>query len=204
MCFTTAIEYEHKALEKRFLREFKNPSNFIPISFNLGFLHNYSPIIANDNGIIMEAQWGLIPSWAKDKTIQKQTLNARIETIKEKPSFKSNLQNRCLIPVTGFYEWKWLDDKGKRKERYLIKLQDHEIFCLAGIWCDYEDKNSENNWRTYTIITTEANELMAEIHNTKKRMPLILSTNVEFDWLDSKTDVMQFTTAKVDLSATII
>jgi putative SOS response-associated peptidase YedK len=75
----------------------------------------------------------LIPAWAKDKTIQQYTLNAKIETLNEKPSFKNNIKNRCLVIADGYYEWQWLDPKGKNKQKYLITLTSEEPFAFAGI-----------------------------------------------------------------------
>ena len=110
-------------------------------------------------------------------------MNAKIETINEKPSFRQSVNNRCLILVDGFYEWQWLDEKGKKKQRYLLALPKDELFCLAGIWNIWVDKSTGEIINTYTILTTEANELMAKIHNSKKRMPVIVNKENEENWL---------------------
>lgn len=127
--------------------------------------------------------WGLIPFWAKDNSIRKNTLNARFETLREKASFRSSLNNRCLVLSDGFYEWQWLDEKGKKKQKYLITRPNEEAFAFAGLYNDWIDKSTGEIVKTYTIITTKANELMANIHNTKKRMPFILSPEIEEAWL---------------------
>ena len=126
---------------------------------------------------------GLIPFWAKDDSIKQYTLNAKIETLNEKPAFKNSVKNRCLVIADGFYEWKWLDEKGRKKQKYLITLPDSDLFAFAGIWSEWQNKSTGEIINSYSIITTEANELMAEIHNSKKRMPVILTKKNEKDWL---------------------
>lgn len=132
-----------------------------------------------------DMQWGLIPHWAKNTEIQKNTLNARFETLNEKPSFKYYTQNRCIIPATGFYEWQWLDTTGKQKQKYDIRVTDSEIFGIASIWNIWEHNSSQIY--TCSIITIPANELMQKIHNTKQRMPFILNKQQETEWLQGIT-----------------
>jgi putative SOS response-associated peptidase YedK len=98
-----------------------------------------------------------------------------LETITEKPSFKPYLNNRCLIIVDGFYEWQWLDPRGKQKLRYLVKNDASELYTMAGIWSAWENPDNGELVKSYAMITHPANELMSEIHNTKQRMPLILN-----------------------------
>ena len=141
-----------------------------------------------------------MPTWAKDKTFRKNLLNAKIETIKELPSFRNSVKNRCLVLVDGFYEWKWLDEKGKNKEKYHIKLPDHEAFAMAGIWSNWVDKETGEILKTYTIVTTEADALISQIHNTKKRMPVILTPENEEKWLNGE-EVDNFKHPKVELVA---
>lgn len=152
-----------------------------------GFSHPLITTIHLQKSIptIRHMQWGLIPHWAKSNEIQKNTLNARWETIHEKPSFKYYTQNRCIIPATGFYEWQWLDSKGKQKQKYDIRCSDNELFSLAGIWNIWHN-NNQNIW-TCSILTIPANSLMEKIHNTKQRMPFILDISQESDWLQGNT-----------------
>jgi putative SOS response-associated peptidase YedK len=186
MCYTTSIDKDYKELEKHFNKVFRNPSLFNPIENNLGFVHNFTPIITNDDpNYITMGQWGLLPSWAKDKAFQNNTLNAKIETITQLPTFKNYVGNRCLIIADGFYEWQWVDEKGKKKNKYFISLPNKALFTFAGLYSDYLDKLTGEIIRTYTMVTTEANALMAEIHNTKKRMPVILTPNYETHWLNN-------------------
>lgn len=181
MCFSSKLTKTQKEIVQKFDAEIDDylKNNFTPGIFS-GFTHPQTPILCKPH-YIQAGEWGLIPKWAKDKTIQNNTLNARIETLSEKPSFKYSLKNRCLILADGFYEWQWLDEKGKKKQKYLISLPDNELYTYAGLYNDWLNPLTQQPIRTYTIITTEANTLMAEIHNTKKRMPVIVQN--QYDWL---------------------
>jgi len=175
-------------LKSRFQADMDDPEDrWQPAMEFSGFVHPKMPVLAsNKPDKIQLFEWGLLPSWAKDKSLQNNTLNARIETLHEKPSFKNILNNRCLIPADGFYEWQWLDEKGKNKQKYLITLKDEEIFAFAGLWSAWADHSTGELLETYTIITRPANELMAKIHNSKQCMPWILSRKDENDWLYGK------------------
>lgn len=185
MCFSYKLSKEQierinkklEGIEELFKDDIKT------IQFN-AFTHPQAPVITNDApDKVQLLQWGLLPHWAKDKTIQNSTLNARIETIHEKPSFRDCVNQRCLIPADGFYEWQWLDEKGKNKQKYHIHIPDEELFYFAGLWSKWTDKQTGELLKTYTILTSEANPLMAETHNTKKRMPIIVQD--EKEWLES-------------------
>lgn len=193
MCFHSQQTKSATQLEHRFKAKFSEKDKYIPSIYN-GFQHPYTPVITNKSKEEIQLyQWGLIPFWAKDKSIQKNTLNARLETVHEKPSFRNSMQNRCLILADGFFEWQWIDPKGKQKQKYLITLPDESSFAFAGLYNTWVDKETGEIVNTYTIITTVANELMSRIHNTKKRMPVILKQEQESQWLqkglDSFTDV---------------
>ena len=124
--------------------------------------------------------WGLIPSWAKDPSIGSRLINARAETLAEKPSFRSAYKyHRCLIFADGFFEWQSV---GGRKYPYYIRLKNKEAFAFAGIWAEW--KSSQSARTTFSIITTEANPMLEKIHNTKKRMPVILRPEDEKRWLE--------------------
>lgn len=173
MCFHSQQTKSATQLEHRFKAKFIEKDKYIPGIYN-GLQHPDTPVITNlEPQSIQLFQWGLIPFWAKDKSIQKNTLNARLETLHEKPSFRKSMQNRCLILADGFFEWQWLDTKGKQKQKYLITLPDESLFAFAGLYNTWVDKETGEIVKTYTIITTAANELMSRIHNTKKRMPVI-------------------------------
>ncbi len=123
-------------------------------------------------------RWGLIPSWAKDPKIGNQCINAKAETVAEKPSFRSAFKKRrCLVVATGFYEWQI---QGRTKQPIWIGLRSHRPFAFAGLWEHWTPAEGEPR-ETCTIITTEPNDLMAPIHN---RMPVILAPASYDQWLD--------------------
>ena len=184
MCFFTQQTKSAQEVENRFKATIQHPEMFETSNKINGFSHPKTPVITNQNiEIIQHFQWGLIPFWSHDSSFQKNTLNARIETIHEKPSFKNAVNNRCLVIANGFFEWQWLDEKGKKKQPFLITRPNHELFAFAGIWSEWLNKNTGELINSYSIITTEANDFMAEIHNSKKRMPVILDKKNEFEWL---------------------
>jgi len=124
-------------------------------------------------------QWGLVPVWAKDPKIGSKMINARGETVAEKPSFHSAFKRRrCLIPASGFYEWQQLD--GKTKQPWNIVRSDGLPLVFAGLWEQWKNPSGEV-LESCTIITTEANQFMAEIHD---RMPVILGKECWDAWLD--------------------
>jgi putative SOS response-associated peptidase YedK len=123
-------------------------------------------------------RWGLIPSWAKDPGIGDRMINARAETVAEKPSFRRALQKRrCLVLADGFYEW---HKEGKKKTPLFITLKSREPFGFAGLWETWKSPTGEVI-HSCTIITTTPNALMESIHN---RMPVILPREAETQWLD--------------------
>lgn len=188
MCFHVQQKTTTKELTKRFNASFEKPVLFNSKETISGFEFPLLPVITNSNVDMFQFyQWGLIPAWAKEETIRKNTLNARIETIDQKPSFKNCTTNRCILPITGFFEWKWLDSKGKHKEKYHICSKNHELIALAGLFEHWTNPKTGQKTPTFTVLTTEANPLMAEIHNTKQRMPIMLQPNTEKEWLEKGT-----------------
>ena len=124
--------------------------------------------------------WGLIPSWAKDPSIGNKMINARGETLSEKPSFRNAYKRRrCLILADGFYEWKQ-SPGGKGKTPHYITLTNRQPFAMAGLWEQWFSPDG-SEIKSATIITTEPNELMAQLHN---RMPVILHPENYAHWLD--------------------
>ena len=146
--------------------------------YNIAPTQTVTAIIQNHARAVVGLQWGLIPFWAKDPKIASQLINARAETLAEKPSFKYALsKRRCLIPIDGFYEWK--KQKGGNQP-YYIRRRDGGLFAFAGLWEEWKTPEGEVR-KTCTIITTEPNELMATIHH---RMPVIFKPEHEAEWLD--------------------
>ena len=135
-------------------------------------------VITNDNpGEMDYFNWGLIPSWSKDPSIGSRMINARGETVHEKPSFRSAFKRRrCLIPANGFYEW---SGKPKQKKPYFVHLSDQELFAFAGLWEVWHGPEGEII-KSCTIITTEPNELVKPLHN---RMAVILEKGDYDLWL---------------------
>lgn len=183
MCYQTKITKQKEEIAERFNAEVTDLNDYEPMEFCKAFDYPKTPIITNKSpNKIQLFNWGLIPSWAEDDAIKNYTLNARIETLAKKKSFKDVIQNRCLIIADGFYEWQWKTKSGSKKEKYLITLPNQELFAFAGIYTQWTAFNHEIV-NSYAIITTQANELMSEIHNTKQRMPVILKKQDEQNWL---------------------
>jgi putative SOS response-associated peptidase YedK len=161
-----------------------------------GFEFKKVPVLTcEDNTRIQAFNWGLIPSWSKDLEYAKQSrmncLNAKAETIFEKPSFRTAImQRRCLFHVNGFYEWR---EVNKKKYPYFIKLKDQEAFALGGIYERWVDKSTGEIFDTTAIVTTEANPLMAKIHNVKLRMPLIFDKETMRQWIEPNMSKEQIT-----------
>ena len=127
-------------------------------------------------------KWGLVPRWAKDESIGNKLINARAETLSEKPSFRDAFRSRrCIVPASGFYEWMRVA-KGAKQPFYFY-LKDKTIFGFAGLWEERLDKETGELTETCTIITTEANEVLKPIH---ERMPVILISEHYDFWLDEK------------------
>ena len=189
MCYNYDADAEPDRLSERFSTRFTKHDKYIPQNYN-GFTHPFAPVITNKiPDDIQLYQWGLMPHWAKDNSFQKNTLNARIETIHDKPSFRSYTENRCLVIATGFYEWKWLDPKGKQKQKHRIWESGTGIFAFAGLYSHWLDKTTGELIPTFTIITREAEGIMREIHNSKLRMPAVLLPEEESAWLSGEIEI---------------
>jgi putative SOS response-associated peptidase YedK len=137
------------------------------------------PVIVEQDGqrTAQLMRWGLVPHWAKDPHIGFKMINARAETVAEKPSYRTSLRRqRCLVPARGFYEWR---KDGNAKLPYYIHLRDDSLFAFAGLYDTWQDEGEP--LRTFTIITTKPNGLVEPIHD---RMPAILHKDEEALWLD--------------------
>ncbi|HBL27088.1 MAG TPA: hypothetical protein DD490_09665 [Acidobacteria bacterium] len=129
-------------------------------------------------------RWGLVPYWAEDPGIGNRMINARAETVADKPAFRSSFRKqRCLIATDGFYEWK---KEGKLKQPYHIRRQDRRPFAFAGLWARWKPRDGSGEvLETFTILTTEANELIRPLHD---RMPVIVEPSRFGLWLDPTLD----------------
>ncbi len=131
--------------------------------------------------IIQPMRWGLVPHWAQDAKIGYRLINARAETVAEKPAFRKPIAtNRCLIPANGFYEWQ---KQTQKKKPYYFSLEKNELMAFAGIWDMWENPTGEL-LSTYSILTRSADAVVAPIHD---RMPLILNQDQESEWLNPLT-----------------
>jgi putative SOS response-associated peptidase YedK len=128
---------------------------------------------------LVRMRWGFVPFWAKDTKIAYSTINARAETLTTSSIYREAVKRRrCLVPVDAFYEWQKID--AKNKQPYAIAMKDERLFAFAGLWDRWKDKQSGNWLDTYTIITTDPNELMEPFHD---RMPAILAPSDYQRWL---------------------
>jgi putative SOS response-associated peptidase YedK len=149
-------------------------------SFNIAPSQNIPAMLNDGSGKVRLIRWGLVPSWAKDISIGYKMINARAETLSEKPAFKRLLKSRrCLIFAQGFYEWK---RDGKVKQPYFIHMKDGGAFAFAGLWDIWE--NDSDAIVSGTIITTAANSLISDIHD---RMPVIIRPGDYKIWLNAGT-----------------
>ncbi len=131
-------------------------------------------------------RWGLVPKWAKDPAIGNRMINARAETVAEKPSYRAAFKHRrCVVLADGFYEW---HREGEVKIPYFITLNSGEPFALAGLWENWNDKESGESLQTTTLITTAANDFMQPLHH---RMPVILQPDTANEWLSGSNDHLQ-------------
>ena len=185
MCFHISLSKDRRAIERRFDASF-NDAIFERIYHVSALSYPKLPVISNDDpSRIQLFSWGLIPLWIKDEEaalkIRGQTLNAKVETITTKPSFRHSIKTkRCLVLADGFYEWQHVKSQ---TYPYYIHLKNQQLFAFAGIWEAWTNKQTKETLKTFSIITTQANPLLAKIHNTKRRMPVILRPEDEKKWL---------------------
>ena len=176
MCGRYTLAGKSVDLEKHFRAKLLGKST--EASFNIA-PGQTAPIILNTNPqSIRQELWGLVPYWTKPGDKPLKLINSRSDSLLSKPGFKRYLERkRCLVPTTGFYEWK---TSGSVKQPYYITLKNEELFSFAGIWEEFANSDGELIY-TYSIITTEPNSLMANIHS---RMPVILRKEDESNWLE--------------------
>ncbi|NLO20111.1 MAG: SOS response-associated peptidase [Ignavibacteria bacterium] len=179
MCGRFALSAKTRQIEK-LVPSIKRGPDFEP-RYNIAPSQKVLSVLNDDNSELQYIRWGLIPFWSKTESIGNKLINARIETIRERQSFRNLVKSRrCIIFADGFYEW--TKNSSKTKTPYFIRLKSQETFAFAGLWDSW--KNPENQTlRTGTIITTEANELIKGIHN---RMPVILPNDLIPQWLSNE------------------
>ena len=185
------VQAQHEIIEKLI------PLTEVPLHHASGFSHPSLLIYTDRSPDFPEvATWGLVPHWVKDdaqlKKLWNNTLNARGETIFEKPSFKlSAAQHRCIVYVDGFYEHHHFNGN---TYPFFIHQKNKEPLALAGLYSEYTNPDTGGVMNTFTIVTTEGNSLMTKIHNNPKlkgpRMPLILTREAEAQWLAKESDAV--------------
>jgi putative SOS response-associated peptidase YedK len=182
MCYFSSISVSFKIIETRFGAKFIQSEAFSPVYSASAFTFPSLPVISNEDiEHITLMQWGLIPFWVKDHenalNIREKTLNSRAETVFDRPAFRHSVQSkRCLVIADGFFEWRHINNQ---TYPYYIRLVDHTPFAMAGIWDRWHNKETSESLDTFSIITTKANSLLEKIHNTQKRMPVILPRDKE-------------------------
>ncbi len=192
MCFNISINKESKELEERFDASFENNDDFEKIYHVSAVASPSLPVLTSDEPSKFRFyNWGLIPHWVQSREqaddLRLKTVNARAESVFDKPSFREPIKiKRCLVIADGFFEWR---EVGGKNYPYYIKLKNNDAFAFAGIWDEWRNKNDVT--RSFSIITTEANPLLAKIHNKKKRMPVMLED--ERRWLEKDLDREEIT-----------
>jgi putative SOS response-associated peptidase YedK len=187
MCFSYAINFSPESLKSKFgIKDVSLPTQGF---FFSGFDHPEMPILSlSENEVVAtNMQWGLIPNWVKsiDQAIdlRKNSLNARSETAFEKPMFYGAWESHpCIVLASGFFEWKQVN---KEKIPHYIYAANGEILTMAGIYDIWTNNITGENIKSFSILTTHANQMMSEIHNVKHRMPIIIDPNQSKSWLNS-------------------
>ncbi len=176
-------------LTLRDLREYFHLDNEVSLAprYNIAPSQNVAAIRTEDGKrVLRELHWGLIPFWAKDRKIGYRTINARAEIAHKSPFFRAAFRSRrCLVPADGFYEW---DKAGGSRQPYFIHMADNKPMAFAGLWERWQDKAQDTVIESRTILTTDASDFMARLHN---RMPGILQPG-DFDlWLDPQVQQVE-------------
>lgn len=160
------------------------PNVTVPVNLRLIARYNAAPsqllpVLTNDSDQLQLFRWGLIPAWAKDEKIGSKMINARAETVAEKPAFRTELaRRRCLVPADGFFEWQ-IKPGRKTKTPMYIRMRDQALFAFAGLWETWKNPAGPPI-HSFTIITTSPNALMGTIHD---RMPVIIPRESYGEWL---------------------
>jgi putative SOS response-associated peptidase YedK len=181
MCGRYSLVAKPSKVEQRFGARFRE--DFDDPFFNAAPSQGLPVITNEEQDTLQYFKWGLLPFWAKSGIKARRSINARAETLAEKPAFRHLVgRKRCLVAADGFYEWKQ-NEKGKNPYRILLKSE--ELFAFAGLWEEWVNKETGEVLPTFAIITTEANELVRRIHD---RMPVILQPEEEKVWLSEQPD----------------
>lgn len=190
MCFKVSAAQQERL--KKALGPNYDVRNYEPQEEVSAFAHPILPVATVLTPYTVSGMtWGFVPAWARNPEeaakLANSTLNARCETLYELPSFRDAAEagQRCLLFVDAFYEWQHV---GKQKIPYVITDKDEAPFAIGGLWSRWTDRATGTVHEGFSVITTPANELLAEIHNMKQRMPLILQQALWEEWLDEKVE----------------
>jgi putative SOS response-associated peptidase YedK len=179
MCGRYSFAIEDALIQERF--GIRVRTAIYKARYNCAPTQNLAVITNDAPDTLKYFRWGLIPSWAKEPSIGSKLINARAETLLEKPSFRNSFRNRrCLVPATGFFEWK----RDAAKTPFHIGLKNGDPFCFAGLWDQWVSQDGEII-HSFTIITTAPNKLTEQIHD---RMPVILYREDEQRWISPQPD----------------
>jgi putative SOS response-associated peptidase YedK len=192
MCYSNSSTSKNIDLAKRYKKAVDSIPEQQQIYFASAFTFPIWRVITNHENVQL-MKWGLIPNWFNGndtRVIARSTLNARTESIHKKASFKSLVKRgRCIIPSTGFFEWK---HENRNKTPYFIFPKNDNVFSMAGLFDQWENPITKETFTTFSILTCDANSFMAEIHNLKKRMPVILSSRNENIWLQGEGEMKDY------------
>jgi putative SOS response-associated peptidase YedK len=192
MCFSVNVNLVKDELENRYGATFPDRDRYQPSYYYHAFgLPELPAICSGTPDRVQLLKWGLIPSWTRSaddaNIIRYKTFNARAESVNSKPSFSKPFKSkRCLVPVKGFFEWQHTTD---RKIPWYIYHANEDIFSIAGVFDQWVETTTGEIFNTFSLITSEANDLMAVIHNSKKRMPVILDRSDEIKWISLSTSL---------------
>jgi putative SOS response-associated peptidase YedK len=197
MCFTIEIKLTRDAIEDRFRVQTDVLEDFKFQYVYRAFEHPRIPVVTSekpDETALME--WGLIPAWTRDSDqamkVRSGTYNARAETLGQKPAFRTPYRHRrCWVIVHGFFEW---EQRQNEKIPWYIYRSDNQPFAMAGLYDIWKNGGTGAEVSTFSIVTCAANPMMEKIHNTKKRMPVILTPENEETWLNPEASALQLET----------
>ncbi|MPR37199.1 SOS response-associated peptidase [Salmonirosea aquatica] len=187
MCYHTSLNVKQAVLEARYRAQMPEGKRWDPVIHANAYAVPVWPLVTSEQPhTFAMLMWGMIPGWVKTvqdaKKLRTMTINGRYEAMYEKPSFRAaaGAEKGCLIPVSGFFEW---HTQGKKKYPFYIRPNQQEIVSIAGLWDEWADPATGEVHSTYTMLTQPTNALMAKIHNSKKRMPCLLTQEQEREYL---------------------
>lgn len=182
MCTRYTLTKTEKEIQKSYKVELKDE---FTANYNLAPTQEGLVITADEPGIAQKMHFGLVPFWSADTKLNMSTLNARSEELLDKKTFRPLMLHHktCLVLADGFYEW---DKSSGTSIPYRFALKDSAIFAFAGLWSEWKNREGSIIYRSYTILTTNANDTVKKIHDPKNRMPVILNKQGELIWLSKE------------------